>query len=60
MENGVIKLRVPDLAPKPTDCVEEVVDENEEVGADAMGHGGGDIRLAADTAMLERRVVEIN
>ena len=90
MEDGVVRLRHPDLRPGPNDCVEETVNVNEAVGGDGAGHGGGDVRLiadfvavvrgepasisttsiedsltghliafAADTAMLERRVVEI-
>lgn len=54
METGIIRLRLPDLAPKPTDYVEEVIDVSKEVGADAMGHGGGDIRLAADFVAVLR------
>lgn len=48
MEAGWIKLRKPELSAVPDDCSEEVINVNEDMGGDAVGHGGGDERLIAD------------
>jgi predicted dehydrogenase len=54
MEDGIIRLRRPNLDPVPDDCVEEVINVNQEVGADGAGHGGGDVRLIADFVSVLR------
>jgi predicted dehydrogenase len=48
MEAGWIRIRRPDLAPTPNHCIEEEITIDQDMGGDAVGHGGGDQRLLND------------